>query len=147
MYKTNIGICFLHSTPNPPKSFYPILLLDMQQVGLKNLDYLILLLNTSKIQAESLLDTATPSQIETISQICRNLKVISLEKVVSESIQKRHRLFSRLSLKKKQTRIKGKLISKHRRFLLSIFLALKPTLVPVIEHFKEEGTSKQDIET
>lgn len=101
---------------------------------LESLEYIKLLLDTSKIQAECLLDTATPSQIGTISQISRNLKTLHLDQSVVDAIRRKKSLFKVLSQKKVAVRVKGKLISKHRKFLLSIFMAIKPVLIGLINH-------------
>lgn len=105
---------------------------------LENLDYLRLLLNTSKIQGEALLDTATPDQIRTISQIVRNLKVISVEPAISEILNKTNikKLLKKLKKKSSQVRVKGKLISKRRKLILSILMGVKPALIGVIDEIR-----------
>lgn len=105
-------------------------------------DYIKLLLNTSKLQGHALLDTATTSQIKTISQIARNLLKIPLDESVKEIINQKEKLFLKLGNLKSNVRQKGKLISKHRKFLLSMFLAVGPILLNIIEHFKSQGISE-----
>lgn len=100
-----------------------------------SLEYIKLLLDTSRLQAECLLDTATSSQIAGISQICRNLKNFSLDPSIVSAIKRRKSLFKTLSTKKGAIRHKAKLISENRKFLLSILLAIKPILIGLVNHF------------
>lgn len=109
---------------------------------LDNLDYIKLLLDTTRIQGECLLDTASPSQIRALSQICRNLKNLSLDPVIVDAITRKKKLFKILSSKKNGIRQKGRLISKNRRFLLSIILTIKPILVSLINHFMLRETEQ-----
>ena len=101
---------------------------------LENLDFLKLLLDTSKIQGECLLDTATSSQIAALSQICRNLKNLSLDQSIVEAIKRKKTLFKALSAKKGGLRRKGELISQHRKFICSILMSIKPVLVGLINY-------------
>lgn len=115
----------------------------MSGVILNNLDYLKLLLNTSRLQGEALLDTATPPQIKTISQIVRNLKVISLDKSIVEVLEKRKKLFAALGKKKQEIRVKGKLISRHRKLLLGVLMTVRPVLMGIIGDFEDNSSTEK----
>ena len=115
----------------------------------KNCHFLHLILKTTRLQAEAILDTVTADQTRTVCQIADNLLAIPLEDGPADAVRKNNKLLTKLGVAKGSIQSKGILISKHRKKIISTFRECSQVLVDVIAHFcnlddeKEEGKEEE----
>lgn len=88
----------------------------------ENRHFVRLLLDSTRIQCEALLDTVSLSQTRSVSQLCRNLVEMPIkgEKAV-ESVRKNEKLLRKLGNRTLSAKAKGHLISKHRKRIIEVF--------------------------
>lgn len=109
----------------------------------ENIHFLYLLLNPPvKIQAEALLDTASNSQIKSLSEIARNLLLLPLNEKGSTVVKKREKLLLKLADKKLSNRVKGRLLSRHRRIILDILSHVKTPLYHMLKELEHHQGAK-----
>lgn len=102
-----------------------------------NADFISLLLNTTFIQAQALLDTATKEQVQVLTQIARNLLQIPLESEAKEVVEKNTKILKRLADTDKSLRKRAALIGTHRKKLITILKANKKILMALVDRFSK----------
>lgn len=95
--------------------------------------FFTLLIDTSKQQGRALLDTATPSQADAITEIAYNLLHIPLTGSLKIKVEKRKKILSKIGNKKIKYRTKSRLVYKHSQCLYDTFIAFKPQILKLIK--------------
>lgn len=105
----------------------------------ENADFINLLINTTSIQAQALLDTATVKQIYVISEIFRNLKKIPVGEDIKAELEKNDKLVDRIASDNKKIGVvkKGTIIGRHRKKIIRILKTAKPILQAAIGRYSE----------
>ena len=93
-----------------------------------NKNFIKLLLNTTKDQASALLDTITKEQIRLISEISLNVLNLDLPKKATQLVQRKKKLFEKLSKKQTPPKTKQSLIRKNYKHIILTLWSLKPQL-------------------
>lgn len=124
----------------------------------ENADFISLLINTTHIQAQALLDTVTVKQVHVISEIFRNLLKIPLGDEVKKELEKNEKIVRKIADSTKRIGVtkKGRIIGIHRKKIINILKTAKSILEAAIgrycqvevqsnekEEEKEEGNSKE----
>ena len=105
---------------------------NMSKRILKHKEFLHLLLNSTKDQARALLYTITPEQVSAISEIVLNLLELPLPNTVKTILQRRRKVFKKISDKMLSVRTRTSLIKKHMTLMLSTLHLVKSQLQEVI---------------
>ena len=98
----------------------------------KNTHFLSLLLNTSNDQAIALLYTATPEQLQLLSEIAYNLLELPLNKKAVHLVKAKKQFFETFAHKKLAQAQKIRLLRKHSEHLLTTLLAVKGQLEQLV---------------
>lgn len=107
----------------------------MSELVKDNADFINLLLNTTSIQAQALLDTITRQQVRVISQIARNLLVIPLGAEIKEVITENRKLIEKLANRECTIGKKCKIIGTHRKKIIHILRQCRTILQALIGRF------------
>ncbi len=104
---------------------------------LQKAKYFLLLLmdkKTSKEQARALLETATPDQVNSITEIIHNLLFgeLPLNKNIKETLKKRRKSLTKISDKTKSVRSRSCLVQQHSRLVYDTVLQVKTILTKVL---------------
>ena len=95
--------------------------------------FLQLLLNTTPLQAISLILTATDDQIIAISEIAYNLIQLPLKGKEKDLIKKRQKILKKISNKNLTLKKKQELIQRHRKIIINILLFFKQKLIELLK--------------
>ena len=98
----------------------------------KEKHFILLLLNTSKIQAQCLLDTSTTQQIKTVSEISRNLLKLPLSGEAEIQVKKKKFILNKLASYSISNRSKSLVISKYNNSILVLLRSVKQPLVELL---------------
>ena len=101
---------------------------NMSKHLVKNRDYLMLLLNTSKNQAVALIDSATTEQIALLSEIAYNLLRLPLGKKAARLVKSKQQVFDQLAKKGLGLEQKQRLLRKNYKLILTVLWELKQQL-------------------
>ena len=95
--------------------------------------FLHLLLTTSRLQALSLILSATDEQINALIEIAYNLLSLPLDEGEKRLINKRRTFLNKLTKKNLSRQNKKQLIFQHRNILLKTLLYFKDKLIQLLE--------------
>ena len=111
----------------------------MSELLKDNRHFIDLILYSTQVQAEALLDTASKSQIRVIAQLARNLLIMPLdEENTLDCVSTNNKFLAKLADEKNSIPAKGVLISKRRRKVIEIFRTCRV----LVEEAVEEGIKK-----
>lgn len=102
-----------------------------------NANFIALLINTTQLQAEALLDTASRKQVKVISLICKNLLKFPLEQDAKNEVEKHHKLLEKLGSSSIGLSKKGHLIGLHRKKIIRVFKSTSVYLSGLIGRIQE----------
>lgn len=103
----------------------------------ENADFVALLLNTSFIQAQALLDTITTKQIKAISEILKNLLKIPVGDQIKTEIEKNEKLIRKIAHSKIGLTKKARIIGLHRKKIIHILRKAKSILEAAIGRYSD----------
>lgn len=104
----------------------------MSKLVKDNADFISLLVNTTLIQAQALLDTISGSQVRVISEIAKNLLKLPFEGRAKEELSKNRKLIERLGSSENTLSKKCKIISTHRKKIIHIMRLCRDILMALI---------------
>lgn len=110
-----------------------------------NANFVGLLLSTTAIQAQALLDTATRKQIRVLSQIAGNLLTIPLAGESKKIVELHQNLLRKISNSNLGQVKKGKIIGRHRKKIIQVLKAVTPILQALIQNLNEKSEEKHEI--
>jgi hypothetical protein len=97
-----------------------------------NSHFLHLILNTDRDQSLALLKTLTRSQTDALTEIIYNIFNLPLKSNIKIQLNKRKKLYNKLT-NKKSFIIRKQLINKHRRQILQTLKLIKNNLIKVLQ--------------
>ena len=98
----------------------------------ENSDFIGLLLSTTSLQAQALLDTVTAKQVQVISQIARNLLETPLGDEAKKEVANNRKLIGKLGDVHIGVTKKARFIGIHRKRIIAVLRAAKTLLQAVI---------------
>ena len=98
----------------------------------KHKEYLTLLLSTNNLQARAILDTSTNEQINILSEIALNLRLIKHSKKIIEKLKNHNHLLKKLSDKKLSISNKRIIVRKYRKQIIKLLQLFKNQLLQLI---------------
>lgn len=109
-----------------------------------NSNFIGLLLSTTFIQAQALLDTISGKQIRVLSLIAGNLLKIPLGGESKKEVTLHEKLLHKISNPKFSLAKKGKIISTHRKKIIRVLKAVSPILHALVQNVEEKPENKQN---
>ena len=97
-----------------------------------NSSYLRLVLQTTKVQALSLLSNPTPTQALLLSEICCNLLTLPMTEKEQKIVEKYKSLLKKLAKKENTTRYRIKILSKNQKEIYKILKVFKEQLLHLV---------------
>lgn len=103
-----------------------------------NSNFIGLLIKTTFIQAQALLDTVTKNQIQVIAEIAKNLLTIPLANEIKEEVESNNKLLRKIASKDIGINKKARIISLHRKKLIKVLRKATPILEALITGSSED---------